>query len=387
VELEPSESLSSFNLKIKIPVNSKRDAKEDLRRWKQENARVNKWQQMLDLLPQKRHSKLLSRGRKGIPDSFRGHAWCVLSDSSEKVEAEGLSSLALKQDKEEVRKLLQGFAAQEGNAGTMKAIHKDVTRTLPNHVYFQQQFEEGQLDLFVVLKSLSLLDSEIGYVQGLGYMVAILLTYVDREDAFNIMLKILNGPKFRLRCFYEPELPGLRVALYVHLRLLQSFCPRLVKRLQQDNISPSLYATQWFMTLFSNGIPLPVTLRVWDMFFVEGFPLLHRVAVAVVKLNEKKLLCCELHELREIFRQFFTPTAVQKQFPNAVPLSEQENEASVQRINETLSSSKDLKPSLQLLEELASQVGALGIKDSQVTQLELEFAKKPRKELLGLCLV
>ena len=42
---------------------------------KQENARVFKWKEMLDSYPDKTHSKLKSRARKGIPDSVRGYAW------------------------------------------------------------------------------------------------------------------------------------------------------------------------------------------------------------------------------------------------------------------------------------------------------------------------
>jgi len=36
---------------------------------------------MLDKYPFKVHAKLKSRGRKGIPDSFRGFAWCLLTDA------------------------------------------------------------------------------------------------------------------------------------------------------------------------------------------------------------------------------------------------------------------------------------------------------------------
>jgi len=37
---------------------------------------------MLEQYPFKIHNKLKERGRKGIPDSFRGYAWCLLSDVS-----------------------------------------------------------------------------------------------------------------------------------------------------------------------------------------------------------------------------------------------------------------------------------------------------------------
>jgi hypothetical protein len=36
----------------------------------------------------------------------------------------------------------------------------------------------------------------------MGYMVAILLTYMDKEDAFSLMLKILNCKEYAMKSFY-----------------------------------------------------------------------------------------------------------------------------------------------------------------------------------------
>mmetsp|Transcript_13189 Transcript_13189/g.20546 ORF Transcript_13189/g.20546 Transcript_13189/m.20546 type:complete len:116 (+) Transcript_13189:1052-1399(+) len=114
---------------------------------------------------------------------------------------------------------MENLMQQEGKEKTLIEIHKDAPRTLPNHIYFQERFNHGQKDLFAVLKCLSLVEPEIGYVQGMGYMVAILLLYVDKEEAFSIMLKVFNAKQYRMREFYLGGMPGLRVAFYVFLRL------------------------------------------------------------------------------------------------------------------------------------------------------------------------
>jgi hypothetical protein len=61
----------------------------------------------------------------------------------------------------------------------MICIFKDITRTFPHHVYFRDRFGKGQGTLFNVLKAISIEEKEIGYVQGMGYMVASLLVYMD----------------------------------------------------------------------------------------------------------------------------------------------------------------------------------------------------------------
>jgi len=53
-----------------------------------ENQRVLKWKNMLKEFPQRFHSKLISRGWKGIPNSIRGWAWIYLIENMVKVKTE-----------------------------------------------------------------------------------------------------------------------------------------------------------------------------------------------------------------------------------------------------------------------------------------------------------
>ena len=53
-----------------------------------------------------------------------------------------------------------------------------------------------------------------------------------------------------------------------------------------------MFATQWFMTLFSQKFPFSVVLRIWDIFLAEGLKIIFRVAVALVQLAREEL--CQL---------------------------------------------------------------------------------------------
>jgi len=102
-----------------------------------------------------------------------------------------------------------------------------VKRTLPNHFYFQREFEQGQNDLFSVLNCISITVPEVGYVQGMGYMVAILLIQMDKADAFNVMRHILTSPPYEMMDFFTNEMKGLKRMLYVFMRLLLRLMPKL----------------------------------------------------------------------------------------------------------------------------------------------------------------
>lgn len=143
-------------------------------------------------------------------------------------------------------------------------------------------------------------------------MVAILLMYVDKIDAFSIMLKIINNKPYSMRQFYMPSMPGLKVAIYTFISLLKKFMPRLCDYLLQQNVIPTMYATQWFMTIFSNNVPIELTLRIWDVFFIEGHKIMYRVALAVLKINEKHLLAGDCERILAILKSYLNSNI---QFP------------------------------------------------------------------------
>ena len=66
----------------------------------------------------------------------------------------------------------------------------------------------------------------------MGYMAAILLTYVDKEDAFSIMLNIINGQDYNMKEFYKTSMPGLKTSFYVFLVLFKKYMPKLHAHLE-----------------------------------------------------------------------------------------------------------------------------------------------------------
>ena len=85
---------------------------------------------------------------------------------------------------------------------------------------------------------------------------------------------------------YLPKMPGLSKAFYIHISLLKKEMPNLYKHLNNHKFEPSMYASQWFMTIFSVNFPFECTVRIWDIFLVEGKKIMFSIALAIFKLNE-----------------------------------------------------------------------------------------------------
>ena len=114
-------------------------------------------------------------------------------------------------------------------------------------------------------------------------MAGILLTYMDMEDAFCCLMGILKG--YKMRDFFLPKMPGLHRSFYIHLVLMKKYLPKLYAHFNEVGFIPSMYGSGWFMTIFANQISFECSLRIWDIFVLEGRKIIYRVALAIFKIN------------------------------------------------------------------------------------------------------
>lgn len=71
-------------------------------------------------------------------------------------------------------------------------------------------------------------------------------------------------------CFYThvASLTKTQVQLYQFTRLVHDQCPAVFQHFERHGIEPFLYATPWFLSLFSSQFPLPFCERVMGMYLL-----------------------------------------------------------------------------------------------------------------------
>jgi hypothetical protein len=116
--------------------------------------------------------------REGIPDHLRGliwHSMCKAPPSSSSHQSDLEANTFPPTDG-----TLQAIYAslREKTSPYENAIMKDIPRTFPECDQFRQAGEMGQQQLFHVVKAYSLYNGEIGYCQGITFVVASLLRKV-----------------------------------------------------------------------------------------------------------------------------------------------------------------------------------------------------------------
>lgn len=109
--------------------------------------------------------------RAGIPPPLRGVVWASMAGARDKNLEEAFEKL------QHERSPYEGI------------INKDVGRSFPGVDLFRDAEGEGQQMLGRVLKCFSLHDKDIGYCQGLGFLVGPLLMNMGEKDAFCVLVR------------------------------------------------------------------------------------------------------------------------------------------------------------------------------------------------------
>ena len=239
------------------------------------NARTEKWRYMLehyDIYKSKKKKKLKQRTRKGIPDSLRSYIWQLFGKINQYV----------------MKDLYENLEKEKLDPEIEITIIKDLDRTFPACQLFKDKYGAGQRKLFKVLSNYSKYNSKIGYVQGMGYLVALFLIYMDEQSSFYLLHSLIKN--YGLEGVYLPGFPDLKKKFFVLLNLEKKFIPKIYEVLKRDTIYPSIYASEWFICLFSKDLKINVLVRIFDTFLLEGFKVIYRFALAFLKLKEKEFI-------------------------------------------------------------------------------------------------
>jgi hypothetical protein len=221
--------------------------------------------------------------RQGIPATRRADVWVFLSraETLRRVEPDDyFTSLCDHPD---------GIGrADASEYRTARQIDLDVTRTFPSHRMFGAP--AGRERLRAVLLAYARRNPAVGYVQGMGFLAAMLLLFLDEEAAFWCLSAIVE--RLLPDSFFSPSLLGLRAELAAFGALVESKLPRLSAHLSAHGVVPELYATRWFIAGFATSLPMGTVLRIWDSFLCEGVKVFHRIGLALLKVCEARLLAC-----------------------------------------------------------------------------------------------
>ncbi|XP_070532502.1 ecotropic viral integration site 5 protein homolog isoform X2 [Ptychodera flava] len=240
---------------------------------------VNDWEDVC-----KKKSKFVKDlVRRGIPHHFRGIVWQLLCNAHNSP------------TKEQYVDYIKMTSPCE------KAIRRDIARTYPEHEFFKEKDGPGQEVLFNVMKAYSLHDREVGYCQGCGFIVGLLLMQMPEEEAFCVLVKLMQD--YRLRELFKPSMAELGLCMFQLENLIQENLPDLYIHFQTQSFYTSMYASSWFLTLFTTSFSLSLACRIMDIFISEGMETIFRVGLAILEDNAQSLVQLDMEGMLKFFQR------------------------------------------------------------------------------------
>ena len=221
-----------------------------------------------------RQLKLLVR--EGVPGTFRSRLWPCLA---------GTAALRQQFPPRHYEELL--LRTGGGMPHDVRvAIDKDLRRTFPGHRMFAGP--DGLAALRRVLVAYSAHAPSIGYCQSLNFVVAMLLLFVNEEEAFWLLDTMVR--KLLPDNYYTPDMGGCLVEQECLRHLATERLRESLRRCSLLEADWEVVTCKWFLCIFVNCLPLATTLRVWDVFFHDGAEALMRISLAIFKLYDEELL-------------------------------------------------------------------------------------------------
>ena len=173
-------------------------------------------------------------------------------------------------------------------------IKKDIHRTFPEEAYFSSELFNyiGQEQLFRVLKAIAIYLPNVGYCQGMNFIVAFLLLVNggNEQETFWFFVGLARSHDYLLMGFFERNFPLLNLYHHVFYEVFKKELPKLHEYLSSQQIPDQLWITKWLLTMFLYSLPPCIVVRIWDYIFSENLFALIKVSVGLLKMIEKDLM-------------------------------------------------------------------------------------------------
>jgi len=181
---------------------------------------------------------------------------------------------------------------------TRELIRRDLPRTFPELKLFKNPESEPYNQILKVLETAAYFQPEIGYVQGMSYVAATLLLFMNHYDTFVCFTNLMNTPFMRSVC--RVELADLAKHSQLFQIIFAQYAPELYEHFNNLNITTEHFLLDWWLTLFTKAVSLPLACHIWDCFLIEGEIFVHYVAVGALKLSDTQLLKANFEECLDL---------------------------------------------------------------------------------------
>lgn len=232
------------------------------------------------------NKKTRSTWWRGLPPPVRGRVWKLALQNHLNITPQ-LYAILVNRASQQIQSWYAYKSTVSNSEETLELIPLDVSRTFPQLCIFQKGGPYYNL-LHNVLGAYVCYRPDIGYVQGMSFIAAILILNLDEADAFILFANLINKPC--LQAFFNMDQELMSKYFNTFSIIFSFLLPDLCQHFSNLGLRPDLFLLDWIMTLFARAAPLDVTCRIWDILIRDGEEFLFRAAFGILSMYEDVLL-------------------------------------------------------------------------------------------------
>jgi len=140
----------------------------------------------------------------------------------------------------------------------------------------------------------------------MNFMVSIILEITSNNEHYSFLIfqYFLMAKRLNIESVFMQGLPELSLMNYTFERLIQYFSPDVFDHLDEIDMRTEYFTFKWCLTLYSCFLPAEVTIPVFDLFILEGWPTIYEVGISIIKnfLGPKLIQMESMMDVSQYFR-------------------------------------------------------------------------------------
>lgn len=123
---------------------------------------------------------------------------------------------------------------------------------------------------------------------------------MPEEESFSVLVSLMYD--YGLRDLYKDGFDNLYLRLFQLNRLIQDQLPKLHEHFECHGVESHMFASQWFLTLFTARFPLFFVFHILDIVLLDGIDFIFQVAMTLLEKYESELRQHDFEGMLRFFR-------------------------------------------------------------------------------------
>ena len=187
----------------------------------------------------------------------------------------------------------------KGIQDSLDFIKRDIDRTMYTDFFLK---EGGKVQLSNVLQRMCAIPGNVGYCQGMNFIVGSMLT-LFRNEVKTFYLFSCMIQTYDLINLFAYNTPDYGIRVYQLNFYVKKYIPNVFYHFKNNNLSFDMIYSNWLLTLFSNYLEINELDFPWTCFFIHKWKGLIKFCLTLIYELKEQLLKCDLASLSLLLKK------------------------------------------------------------------------------------